>query len=136
MEKFLDITSSPQVVIKTHPPLQEMASTDSVKSQKRPAPKPPSPKEEPEERIARKSSEEAESDESCPKILEKENLVVKEREPIRRISRSTENLLELMSDSQEKNGDATGSEEVVAPEPVPRRSLSLSQDSLLSSGIG
>lgn len=128
MEKFLDATASPQT--KSHVPLQESLSSDSSKNQKRPAPKPPSPKEDLSHRYETIFTE-LETSETELKQPE-----VAETSP-KRISRSTENLLEFITDQEEKNQLSTDGLEVIStPEPVPRRSLSLSQDNLSPSEAG
>lgn len=100
---------------------------DSMRAQKRQAPKPPSPKEDAEDRPIRVFSE--------PETAKQEDIPTETS--IRRISRSTENLLELITDKQDKADMISSTvEEISVPEPSPRRSLSLSQDSLLTSGIG
>lgn len=125
IEKFLD-TSSTQP--KSHLPLQETLSSDSIKNQKRPAPKPPSPKDDLSQRFAAVLSD---MDSCKPDQQEIEN------GSVRRISRSTENLLEFITNQDQKNQlSAEGLEEISVPEPVPRRSLSLSQDSLVPCDAG
>ncbi|KAK6635649.1 hypothetical protein RUM44_000903 [Polyplax serrata] len=128
MEKFLDVTGSPQIRI--HPPLQETVSSDSGKNQKRPAPKPPSPKNDTPQRIVAVLSGVC-SYETDVKQPNDEDSTVK------RISRSTENLLEFITDDVEKNQLSTeGLEEISLLDPPPRRSLSLSQDSLMPCELG
>ncbi|KAL0269910.1 UNVERIFIED_CONTAM: hypothetical protein PYX00_007490 [Menopon gallinae] len=122
IEKFLDITSSP---VQTRSGESTPNGGDSIRVQKRQAPKPPSPKEDAEDRPSRVFPETETPKQDIP------------TESIRRISRSTENLLELITDKQDKADMISSTvEEISVPEPSPRRSLSLSQDSLLTSGIG
>lgn len=95
IETFLDApTSPPSPPHSPHTPLGETLS-DSAK--KRPAPQPPSPRDE---------------------------------GPPLRAARSSENLLELSCRSELRQEASMNS-----PAPIPRRSLSLSQDCLLNSGV-